>query len=464
MAAYQPDFGAGASTDAPTTAPLGTFLTGTRKQRMAKVLLVDDDTLFTDATSELITLLGHQVEVAATAEAATLRLASAKFDVLMLDIMLPDGNGFDILQKLSAEDRPAKVAFITGHSAIKSMINSIAGPGVTYLLKPIDLTGIEALLNNEAKLQSKAHFGVLVGESLPMKQVYTHIERVAPTRANVMIMGESGTGKELVAEAIHNASNATGPLVAANCGAFSPELLSSELFGHEKGSFTGATSRKIGLFEQARNGTLFLDEVTEMPLDMQPTLLRVLETGMLRRVGGSEDIPVNCRVVSATNRSRDQLATEQCLREDIYFRLAVFPIDLPPLRTRGSDIATLAEFFVAQFNKEQQRNLALSDGVKQRLQDYNWPGNVRELRHTLYRAFILTDPDSTELSLPQEFSSPFADSDQPQNTLVAGTTIQEMERQLITVTLEQVDGDKPKAAKMLGISLKTLYNRLNQYQ
>ncbi|BFM08521.1 sigma-54-dependent transcriptional regulator [Halioxenophilus aromaticivorans] len=432
---------------------------------MSKVLLVDDDSLFTDATSELIKLLGHTVEIASTAQDANQRLNNEHFDVLMLDIMLPDGNGFDILHNLSAESRPPKVAFITGHSAIKSMVNSIAGPGVSYLLKPIDLASIEALLSEpEDATDSNAHFGVLVGESPVIKKVYNYIERVAPTRANVMIMGESGTGKELVAQAIHNASKCSGAMVAANCGAFSPELLSSELFGHEKGSFTGATSRKIGLFEQAKGGTLFLDEVTEMPIDMQPTLLRVLETGMLRRVGGTEDIPIDCRVISATNRSRDQLATEQCLREDIYFRLAVFPIDLPPLRNRGNDVSLLADYFVAHFNKEQQRNIVLTDDVKQRLIDYNWPGNIRELRHTLYRAFILTDSTTNTLSLPQEFSSPFAESTTSQNALTAGTTIQEMERQLITVTLEQVDGDKPTAAKMLGISLKTLYNRLNQYE
>lgn len=432
---------------------------------MTNILLVDDDQLFTDATAQLITLLGHNVEVAATAEQAKQKLENEHYDVLMLDIMLPDGNGFDILHNLPETQRPAKVAFITGHSAIKSMVNSIAGPGVTYLLKPIDLASIENLLSGpQLSQESNTHFGVLVGESPVMKKVYTHIERVAPTKANVMIMGESGTGKELVAQAIHNASQCQGPIIAANCGAFSPELLSSELFGHEKGSFTGATGRKIGLFEQAKGGTLFLDEVTEMPIDMQPTLLRVLETGMLRRVGGTEDIPVDCRVVSATNRSRDQLATEQCLREDIYFRLAVFPIDLPPLRQRGEDITLIAEHFLHQFNQEQSRNLVLSEECKQQLRTYTWPGNARELRHTLYRAFILADPQATELTFAQELTSPFADSSSNENTLVAGTTIHEMEKQLIELTLEQVDGDKPKAAKMLGISLKTLYNRLNQYQ
>ncbi len=432
---------------------------------MTHILLVDDDQLFTDATAELIALLGHRVDVAATAEQAIEKLGSHRYDVLMLDIMLPDGNGFDILQNLPDTQRPAKVAFITGHSAIKSMVNSIAGPGVTYLLKPIDLASIENLLSTpKPNRASNTHFGVLVGESPVMRQVYTHIERVAPTKANVMIMGESGTGKELIAQAIHNASQCQGPMIAANCGAFSPELLSSELFGHEKGAFTGATSRKIGLFEQAKGGTLFLDEVTEMPIDMQPTLLRVLETGMLRRVGGTEDIPIDCRVVSATNRSRDQLATEQCLREDIYFRLAVFPIDLPPLRQRGEDITLIAEHFLNQFNQEQERSLTLDDNTKQKLMTYSWPGNARELRHTLYRAFILAEPQATQLLLPHELTSPFAESTTKENTLEAGTTIHEMEKQLITLTLEQVDGDKPTAAKMLGISLKTLYNRLNQYQ
>lgn len=431
---------------------------------MANVLLVDDDQSFTDATREIITLLGHQVTVAASAADATLELRQNKYDVLILDIMLPDGNGFDIIQGLSASARPKTVAFVTGHSAIKSMVNAIAGPGVTYLLKPIDLAAIEALLQAPTESDEQTHFGVLIGECSAMQKVYGHIERVAPTKANVMVMGESGTGKELIAQAIHQASHCKGPLVAANCGAFSQELLTSELFGHEKGAFTGATSRKIGLFEQAIDGTLFLDEVTEMPIDMQPTLLRVLETGKVRRVGGTEDIPVNCRVVSATNRTREQLAEQQCLREDIYFRLAVFPMDLPPLRERGDDILVLANYFIGQFNREQQRTLTLSPADQERLESYRWPGNVRELRHMLYRAFILTPDGQTDLELPEKFASPFAKEPDVSNQLQAGTTIQEMEKQLIELTLEKVDGDKPAAAEMLGISLKTLYNRLNQYQ
>lgn len=437
---------------------------------MTNVLLVDDDSGFTEATSELITLLGHRVTVADSVSSAKQQITEQSFDVVLLDIMLPDGNGFEVLNDLKSKSNPAKIVFITGHTAVKSVVNSIAGPGVSYLLKPIDLPALKPLLDSPNLVQAndeRAHFGVLIGESAPMKSVYTMIERVATTRANVMVMGESGTGKELIAKAIHSASGAKGDLVATNCGALSPELLSSELFGHEKGAFTGAVSRKIGLFERANNGTLFLDEITEMPIDMQPTLLRVLETGMITRVGGTEEIPVNCRVVSATNRTPEQIATENCLREDIYFRLAVFPISLPPLRDREGDIPRLAEYFISELNREHGTHLQLNDALLEKLSSYTWTGNVREFRHTLYRAFILTDPQSAYLQLPPDMGSPFAqvNKDEPkQSGLKAGATIQEVERELIALTLEKVDGDKPKAANMLGISLKTLYNRLNQYE
>lgn len=290
------------------------------------------------------------------------------------------------------------------------------------------------------------------------------IERVAATKANVLIQGESGVGKELVAQAIHRASGATGPFVAANCGAISRDLISSELFGHEKGAFTGAVSRRIGYFEQANGGTLFLDEVTEMPIDLQPTLLRVIETKQITRLGSTQKIPVDCRIISATNRPLESLAEEDVLREDLYFRLAVFPIVVPPLRTHKEDIPLLARSFLAELNAQNDTNLELSDEAIRRLQEYDWPGNVRELRHAIHRAFIMTSPNNRYLTLPKELASPFARERSTQPGLRAGKTISEMEKELITLTLQQVGGDKQNAAKMLGISLKTLYNRLNAYE
>lgn len=289
------------------------------------------------------------------------------------------------------------------------------------------------------------------------------IERVAASNANVMLLGESGVGKELVASAIHYASTTTGALVATNCGGLSKELISSELFGHEKGAFTGAVAQKTGVFERAQGGTLFLDEVTEMPLDMQPHLLRVLETKKIVRVGGSKEIAVDCRVVSATNRSLENIAEKNILREDIYFRLAVFPIEIPPLRERAADIPLLAKAFLASLNDENGTSYQFSNAQLQRLASFDWPGNVRELRHTVHRAYIMSDPAKNEIELPASFASPFSAVQKETTGLTAGKTIDEVEKELIYLTLKKVGGNKAMAADMLGVSVKTLYNRLSAY-
>lgn len=437
---------------------------------MASVLLVDDDTNFTFATSELLTLLGHQIVIAANAAQAAQILAMRQFDLLLLDLMLPDGSGLQVLENIPERQRPAHITIITGNSTIKSLVKRVIGPHISYLIKPIGLADLQALINKSlAKTEVfesgiQKHFGFLVGESPAMHQLYEMIERVAATGANVLLQGESGVGKELVAGAIHKSSQCTGEFVAWNCGACSRELIGSELFGHEKGAFTGAIARKKGLFEQADGGTLFLDEITEMPIDIQPNLLRVLETQAVTRLGATQEIDVNCRVISATNRTADQLVEEQCLREDIYFRLAVFPILVPPLRDRPGDIELLAEAFLTDLNRQNDTHLTLSAASLKRLARYDWPGNVRELRHVLHRAFIMSNTAGDELLLPLELASPFARDRKKMQGVIPGKTIEEVERELITLTLAQVDGDKPRAAEMLGVSLKTLYNRLNTYE
>ena len=269
----------------------------------------------------------------------------------------------------------------------------------------------------------------------------------------------------MVAQAIHNASNYKGPLVATNCGALSKELIGSELFGHEKGAFTGAIARKEGVFEQAVNGTLFLDEVTEMPIDMQPNLLRVLESKKVVRVGGNKELPVGCRVISATNRSLEDLAQNNVIREDIYFRLAVFPIDIPALRDRKEDIELLAKAFLAQLNDENGTDFKWQVAQLKELSGYDWPGNVRELRHAIHRAFIMSDPKGKTITLPGNLESPFSrvNKKAQANQVSAGQTIEEVEKDLIHATLDKVQGNKTLAAQMLGISTKTLYNRLNAY-
>ena len=445
---------------------------------MKSILLIDDDTEFTEVASHIIEFLGHMVSVADTVEDAKQWLDTNEFDHLLIDFMLPDGSGLHVYEYLQQKPRMPKVTFITGNPKIKSAISHIAGPSVNYLMKPIEREDLESVLSPKkanktpraasskqtAQVSSTcAHFDCLVGESDAMQHLYTMIKRVAASNANVMLMGESGVGKELVAEAIHNASETQGDLIATNCGGLSKELIGSELFGHEKGAFTGAVAQKKGVFERAQQGTLFLDEVTEMPIDMQPNLLRVLETKRVNRVGGTQEIPINCRVISATNKTLDQIATEHILREDIYFRLAVFPIEIPPLRARKTDIALLANKFLADLNQEHDQHYQLSAAQIERLNQHDWPGNVRELRHTLHRSFIMSQPGAKTLELPSSFASPFSQKQKASNVIGAGSTIEQVEKALIYATLDEVDGNKTSAAEMLGISTKTLYNRLHAY-
>lgn len=441
---------------------------------MKSILLIDDDVEFTQVASHIIEFLGHMVSVADSVAEAKEWLEHNEFDHLLIDFMLPDGSGLHVYEHLQTKPRQPRVTFITGNPKIKSAISHIVGPSVNYIMKPIEREDLEKIINPKKaeaiKAQKKtsiklsqAHFNCLIGESASMQKLYKMIERVAASDANVMLMGESGVGKELVAQAIHNASDSNGDLIATNCGGLSKELIGSELFGHEKGAFTGAVGQKKGVFERAVDGSLFLDEVTEMPIDMQPNLLRVLETRRVNRVGGTQEIPVNCRVISATNRTLDQIANENILREDIYFRLAVFPIEIPPLRDHIEDMPLLVSNFLDQLNKEHGENFVITSAQLDKLAAHDWPGNVRELRHTLHRAFIMSEPGSSSLDLPATFDSPFSQKGKTSSSMSAGKTIEEVEKALIYATLDEVDGNKTMAAEMLGISTKTLYNRLHAY-
>jgi DNA-binding NtrC family response regulator len=309
--------------------------------------------------------------------------------------------------------------------------------------------------------------GNLLGRSPAMKQVFALIQRVAPTEATVMIMGESGSGKELVAECIHLLSHrAQGPLVAINCGSIPGSLIEAELFGYEKGSFTGASRSHAGVFERATGGTLFLDEVTEMPLDMQTRLLRVLETGRFYRVGGTQEIKTDIRVFAATNRNVTEAVANRQLREDLMYRLAVFPLHLPPLRDRAGDVPPLAEHFLGLLNRANGTCKRFSPTFAEALRSYRWPGNVRELKNAVERSFILAD-DVLDLDLTLSMATQVPQQlEQPRTAglhVPLGSRLDEAERSLIEVTLEYCEGDKRRAAAVLGCSLKTLYNKLNSY-
>jgi two-component system response regulator AtoC len=296
-----------------------------------------------------------------------------------------------------------------------------------------------------------------------MQRVYDLIAKVAPTDATIFITGETGTGKELVAQTVHQQSRRhREPFRPVNCGAVSPSLIESELFGHERGSFTGAERVHRGYFEQANRGTLFLDEITEMPQELQVKLLRVLETGAVRRIGGTEAIQVDARVIAATNRRPEEAVAVGKLREDLLYRLNVFPITLPPLRDRGEDVSLLAEHFLAGFNRQEGTTKSFSPDSLDRLKRHRWPGNVRELRNSIHRSFILAEDRIDVNDLPAPVRS--VEGSPSTVALKVGVSLAEAQRRLIVATLESCSSDKKRAAEILGISLKTLYNRLNEYR
>jgi DNA-binding NtrC family response regulator len=348
-----------------------------------------------------------------------------------------------------------------------------------FLARPLNLAYVKQLLvdirgeldksEGDAGSASRAdipldQFGLLRGSSAPMRRIYRMLRRVAPTATSVLVCGESGTGKELVAETIHAASaQSDGPFLAINCGAIPSELVESELFGHEKGSFSGALRRHRGLFERADGGTLFLDEITEMPEKVQVKLLRVLETGKFRRVGGEVDQVSSVRIVAATNRSPEQAVASGKLREDLYFRVARFVLRLPPLRERGEDIVGLARNFLAELNEQHDTACTLSATAESALIQHGWPGNVRELRSAIEHAYLVADRVIDGPDLPDFAASEIPVDDGNYLRVSVGTSLDDTERRLIFATLQSVNGSKPDAAEALGISLKTLYNRLNRY-
>jgi DNA-binding NtrC family response regulator len=317
------------------------------------------------------------------------------------------------------------------------------------------------------KSAAGARFGRLYGTSPAMRTVYQMVEKVAPTEASVLLIGESGTGKELVANAIHDESACReGAFVAINCGAFSANLIEAELFGYERGAFTGAVRSHRGCFERASGGTLFLDEITEMPLELQIKLLRALETGCFYRVGGEQEQSVNVRIIAATNRDPNQAVAQGRLREDLLYRLAVFPLPLPPLRARGADIELLAQHFLDELNAPTGSAKTFSAPAREFLARHPWPGNVRELKNAVQRAFIMADSEvnfeRSDHTSPTLRDKPLASAGSSLNFAI-GTPLDTIEREVIVATLEHCRGRKRETAQLLGVSLKTLYNRLNEY-
>jgi len=444
---------------------------------MLRALLVDDDDDLLAGLSEIASQEGFAVTTAGSLREARDYLSREPIDIALVDLALPDGDGIELLQEL--KDTPGTdVIIISGVATVDSAIEALRLGALDYLTKPLDTRRLRAVLANAARIRSLkeqvgalrgelrrfGRFGQMIGNSPQMQKVYDLIAKVAPTDATVLITGESGTGKELVAQAIVELSpRRERPFLPLDCGAVAPTLIESELFGHERGSFTGATQQRRGHFERASGGTLFLDEITEMPIDLQVKLLRVLETGVLMRVGGETHIPVAVRLIAASNRPPKEAIQAGKLREDLFYRLNVFPIVLPPLRERDGDALLLADAFLDALNDAEGTAKRLSAEAGKRILDYPWPGNVRELKNELRRAFIMSEEviEFDDLAPgPHRGSAPPAGGQEPPRV---GVSLDDAERQLILATLERCGGDKKKAAEILGISLKTLYNRLNLY-
>ena len=443
---------------------------------MLHALVVDDDIHSLSALAELVEAEGFDTAKADNLAKARVALEKTMPDVVLSDLMLPDGRGTELLKEL-LEEPTVEVILVTGKATVETAVEALRLGAFDYLTKPIDLGRLKTLLARvkdtrelkqevsslRAELRDLGRFGPMVGTSPAMQRVYDLIDKVAPTEATAFLIGESGTGKELAAETVHRLSKRRkGPYLPLNCGAISPTLIESELFGHEKGSFTGAQRQHRGYFERASGGTLFLDEITEMPIELQVKLLRVLETGRIMRVGGDREVEVNVRVVAATNRNPDEAVKDGKLREDLYYRLKVFPINLPPLRDREGDIETLAQYFLHNLNKREASQKRLAPSTLERLRHHAWPGNVRELQNVVQRAFILGDQEVTPDCLPAELGGEPTITG-PNLHLKVGTSLEDAERRLILATLDQYEGDNKTTAEVLGISLKTLYNRLNQY-
>lgn len=383
---------------------------------MPIALLIEDDTEVRQALATLLEHEGFDVRSCESLGKARAELASGPCDVVVADLQLPDGDSLELLPQI--EERPGtELIVVTGHGSVDSAVEAFRGGAIDFLTKPIDAQHLRQLLRKiraalelrdevdllRLELRRAGRFGSMIGASPAMQALYDEIERVAPTNATVFVQGETGTGKELVAETIHRMSpRAKKPLVAINCGAVTQALIESELFGHEKGSFTGATQRHHGVFERAAGGTLFLDEITEMSPELQVRLLRTLESRTVRRIGSEQETAVDVRIVAATNRDPEVAVQEGQLREDLFFRLSVFPIAVPPLRDRAEDVGLIAEHYVAQLNAEANTSKRLTAEAVVQLCAQPWRGNVRELRNTVERAFIL----STDRIGPEQL--PFA--------------------------------------------------------
>jgi len=446
-----------------------------------RILIVEDDSAARIGLQQLIRGWGFDVETAADGEQALARLETFRPAIVLTDLVMPNMGGLDLLRKIQELGDPVTTVILTAQGTVETAVEAIKEGAYDYLTKPVDLQRLKILLGKivernatlrevvvlRRQLREHGTFGAMIGNSAAMRRIYHVIEQAAPTNASVLISGESGTGKELVAQTLHKLSpRAHGAYVPINCAAIPDTLLESELFGHEKGAFTGAIERRQGCFELADHGTLFLDEIAEMTPATQVKLLRVLQERSFRRVGGKSEQAVDIRLVAATNQDPPTAVKEGKLREDLYYRLNVFEITLPPLRDRKDDLPLLIQGFINEFNARNRRTVAAVDPAAMAvLEAYSWPGNVRELRNVIERAIIVCDGRTIlEKDLPPLTSSTGASRAAAPGAavLAPGMTVDQAEQQLIEITLQHTGGNKTRAAELLGISLKTLHNKLHR--
>jgi DNA-binding NtrC family response regulator len=436
----------------------------------AKILIADDELSMTNALSAILTSEGYEVAVAQDGKKALDQLSADDFGVVLADLKMPKLDGLALLKELQRQAIPTECIIVTGQGTVDSAVQAMREGAYDYIEKPLNaekLNRLKALIpkaldkfnvqerNRElsSKLENLTHYGELTGQSEEMRAVYQIIDSVAPSSASVMILGESGTGKELVARALHAKSDrAKGPFFALNCAALPKDILENELFGHEKGAFTGSTNEKAGAFEMAHGGTIFLDEVAEMATDIQVKLLRAIETRTIRRLGGKKEISVDIRIVAATNRDLQKALAENELREDLYYRLAVVEVFLPPLRDRAGDIKLLANEFLARFSQQNGKKIkGFESGAWEWILSHNWAGNVRELKNAVERAVIMARGEiiTPEDIMPRHLRM---SGEMPAISMAAGSSLADARKQLVLRTFATANGDLARTAKIVGIS------------
>ncbi len=444
-----------------------------------RILLVEDDAAARVGFRQLLASWGYAVEAATDGEDALAMVPGFKPDIVLTDLVMPKLDGLGLLRALQQEGSGITTVILTAQGTVDTAVEALKQGAYDYLAKPVDVQRLRVLLDKiierqatlrevkalRRQLREHGSFGSMIGASAPMREVYRLIEQAAPTTASVLVTGESGTGKEMVAQTIHRLSpRASAPWVPLNCAAIPETLLESELFGHERGAFTGAIERQAGCFELAHRGTLFLDEIAEMTPATQVKLLRVLQERSFRRLGGRAEQSVDIRVVAATNTDPAAAVRKGTLREDLYYRLNVVGIHLPPLRERKDDLPLLLDTFIREFSAQNARTVTgVSPAARRALDEYDWPGNVRELRNVIERAMIVAAGRLIEIGdLPPLGrvlqSAPAGERLEP------GMTVDDVERRLIMLTLDHTGNNKTRAAELLGISLKTLHNKLNRFR